>query len=335
MRRAHLSLLTTVLLCAPALAQTPPAPIKLRMSAIGPEGTAWARELRAFGRDLEDRTAGRVQMKWYFGSIAGDEVTALDRIMRGQLDGSAGAQVCDRLAPSLRVTRVLGLFQSREESSYALGRLRASLDGEFRQSGFVGYVSGMGSDILFTRDPVRSLADLRKSRLWVWNLDEVMVSELRRIGAEVQPATVEGAGKAYEEGRTGGFIAIPTAALAFQWSSQTRYFTDLRMGFLPGCVVVANRVFDTLPIPYQQAFREAMAKLALRFEDLGRAQDKALLGGLFAKQGVKPLPASDVFRSEFFAAAREARAHIDPKLVSHDLLLRVEGWLADYRAEHR
>ena len=104
---------------------------KTETSSSGFTPFAWI----AFTRNFNERTAGPVQVKWYFGSITGDEVTALDRIHRGQLDGAAGAGFCDRLAPSLRVTRVLGLFQSHEESSYVLGRLRATLRTTPRRSG--------------------------------------------------------------------------------------------------------------------------------------------------------------------------------------------------------
>jgi hypothetical protein len=35
-------------------------------------------------------------------------------------------------------------------------------DQEVRQNSFVGFFAGMGSDILFTRRPVRDLADLKR-----------------------------------------------------------------------------------------------------------------------------------------------------------------------------
>ena len=60
-------------------------------------------------------------MKWYLGGIAGDELAALERVKRGQLDGEAGAIFCQRLAPTLRVARVPGLFESREEFIYVVG----------------------------------------------------------------------------------------------------------------------------------------------------------------------------------------------------------------------
>ena len=85
------------------------------MAAPAPAGTAWARESHAFDREMQLATGGQVHIKWYLGGIAGDELTTLARVKRGQLDGAAGTAFCDRLAPTLRVGKVVGLFQSREE----------------------------------------------------------------------------------------------------------------------------------------------------------------------------------------------------------------------------
>ena len=103
----------------------------LRMAAIAPDGTSWARELKAFARDVEARTDGAVKVKWYLGGIAGEEYESLDRINRDQLDGAAGAMICDKLAPTLRVLRVPGLVRDRAEALHVINSLRAPIDGEF------------------------------------------------------------------------------------------------------------------------------------------------------------------------------------------------------------
>src|SRR5438270_13701597 len=84
--------------------------VTLRMGTMAPEGTAWARELNAFARDVAARTNGQVHIRWYFGGISGEEPTMGERIRRGQLDGAAsGGPLCETLAPSMRVMRVVGL----------------------------------------------------------------------------------------------------------------------------------------------------------------------------------------------------------------------------------
>jgi TRAP-type transport system periplasmic protein len=309
----------------------------LRMATPAPEGTAWARELKSFSREVEAGTHGDVRMKWYLGGIAGDELQIGERIKRDQLDGAgAGGMLCERLAPSMRVLRLLGVFQSRAEAAYVMQRLQPSLEGEFAKSGFslIGS-AGLGPEVIFLRNPVHSLAELRKVRLWRWDLDVVAHMMSVEIGMQVVSLPLEQAARAYDEGRTDGFLGIPTAALAFQWSTQARYLLDLRTGYLQACLIIANRAVDRLPPEHRDAIRTAAAKLQARLEDIGREQDAALLGGLFAKQGLKVLVPSESFRAEFWDAARASRDRLGEKLVPKPLLDRVMGMLADFRAEHR
>lgn len=327
------TVLVAALLLFAATAGADPPKVRLRMAAIAPDGTAWARELKALSRDIEASTGGQVDMKWYLGGIAGDELAAIERVQKGQLDGAAGASFCERLGPSLKVTRIVGLFQDRDETRHVIARLRPTLDAEFDQRGFVNLgVSGFGNAILFTRTPVRSMAELRQGKYFIWELDDVWVKLLPEMGVHAVPLPVSEAARAYDEGRTDGFIVIPSGALAFQWSTRAKYYSDLRAGFLPGCMTIARRAFDALPIASQQAIRTAVAKFMIRFEDVGRATDAALLGGLFEKQGLRQVPVSTSFRAEFLDQARQLRDKV--KIVPAEMFSQVQGWLADYRAEH-
>lgn len=308
----------------------------LKLASAVPEGTAWAREGHAFARDVELATHGRLRIKWYLGGIAGDELEVGDRIRRGQLDGAAsGGMLCGQVAPSLQITRVAGIFQSREELIYALGRLKPLLDAEFQKNGFQNlWEVPLGPGVLFTRQPVRTIQDLRRYRLWTWNLDRTLNMQIEAAGLHEVPLPLTEAGRAYDEHRTDGFVAIPTAGLAFQWSAQTRYVTDLRLGFLTGCLMIASRAIDPLPLEDRSALETAAAKFRARVDVIGRQQDDALLGGLFAKQGLHSVKISSAFRAEFFEIMRQARERLGDRLISHALLQNVLGMLADYRAEH-
>ena len=314
--------------------------VTLRMAAIAPDGTAWARELKALGRDVETGTEGSVRMKWYLGGIAGDERTALERVRKGQLDGLAGAMFCEQLAPSLRVMRIVGLFHDRDEGDRILNRLLPTAQTEMQQRGFVmlGGVGNFGSEIIFTREPVRAMADLRKTRLWTWNLDDLWVKELPAMGVSAVALPIEAAATAYDARQIDGFIAIPTAGLAFRWSAQAKYFTELSAAILPGCLVVSQHAFDQLGIEQQQSVQAASAKFMVRFGDLGQAQDEALLTTLFERQGLQRVPLSADFLAEFRQSARRAREETVSEMlrkggVDPTLLSRVLTWLADLRAD--
>jgi TRAP-type C4-dicarboxylate transport system substrate-binding protein len=236
----------------------------------------------------------------------------------------------------MRVLNILGMFQSRAEASYVAGRLKPILDGEFAKAGFTNLAElSVGPQVLFTRNPVQSLAELRKTKLWLWDLDEVQRKQLNQMGVPLAPSSLEAAAGDYDSGKNDGFLAVTQAALAFQWSTQARYLTPLRVGVLTGCLVIANRAFDALPLEAQQALRVAGAKAAARLEELGRTQDEALLGGLFTKHGLKFVKVTDHFRAEFFEAATTAREKLGKDLLPDALLMKVTTWLADYRAEHQ
>lgn len=312
------------------------AEVVIRIASPAPEGTAWARAGRAAANELDQSTNGKVKLKVFLGGITGNELETAERIQRGQLDAIAsGGMICMKTMPSFRILRIVGLFQSRDESAYVSGRLRRTFEAEARREGYVLLGDmGVGPDHTFTTTPITSLADLKRPRFWVWDLDDVMRTEMPSLGVTISPTPVESAARAFDEGKLNAFIAVPTAALAFQWSTQTRYVSDLRLGFLRGCVLVSTRVFDQLSVAEQQMVRASMAKLVAQLEDIGRRQDEALIGGLFERQGVRVVRATESFRAEFFEAARQAREKLGAKLVEPALLQKVMSMLADYRAEH-
>jgi TRAP-type C4-dicarboxylate transport system substrate-binding protein len=310
-------------------------PTVLRMAAVAPDGTPWARELRSFSRDVETQTHGEVQIKWYLGGIAGDELAALERMRHGQLDGLAGSSFCERLAPSMRVVSIVGLFQSRDEVGAVLAALGPTLAREFRHEGVIDLAETIfGADILFSRHPVANMADFRSTRWWIWNGSPVYQATFPLLGVASEAASLEQAAADFANHKSDGFVALPSAALAFQWSTLASYFTVLNMAMVPGCMVLTNVAMDPLTVEQQQAVRSAAAKFKIRWNDISAALDQSLVEQLFEKQGLKRVRVPTQFRAEFFDAARAARENLGDRLVPHELLSRVLIILADYRVEH-
>jgi TRAP-type C4-dicarboxylate transport system substrate-binding protein len=331
MNRAIVLLLSCV--AVPVLAE----PITLRMATQAPDGTGWARTLRSFTQDVERISGGSLKVKMYFNGVAGDEMEEGERIRKGQLDGAAsGHMLCERVAPSMRVLRLPGVFQSRDEATDVMNRLQPTLEKEAAKQGMVlTATTGLGPDVIFTREPVRTLAELRKVKLWRWELDEVGIATGRAMGLQIVPLALADAARMFDHGQLDGYLAIPAAALAFQWSTQAQVVTDLRSSYLYGCLIFSERAFHALTIEQQNALRTASAQIRVRFDDVGRRIDEQLLGGAFQKQGVRVAPVSASFRADYFNAARAARATVLDKLVPRELVDRVLGMLADYRAEHQ
>jgi TRAP-type C4-dicarboxylate transport system substrate-binding protein len=324
---------TVVLLAAAAAVRADP--VVLRYASMAPDGSAWAREVKAYAREVESATKGAVKVKLYLGAVAGEEGAVPERIRRGQLDGELAAVSCDRMGPSLKVLRIPGLMRRRDEAREIIERLRPTVEAEFRKAGFALLgLTWFGSDVIFSREPVRSLDDLRRMRFWIWNADQVWPTAMTQLGLHTVPLSVEEAGKAYEAGRVDGFLALPTAALVYQWSAQSHYLTKLPLATMAACNFVSNAVFDALPLDAQAAMRHASARLNYRFTDVSATQEDALLGGLLEKQGLRGLVPSETFRLLFLEATRVTRDKLPASVVPPELTQQVLGWLSDFRAAH-
>ncbi|HZS40340.1 MAG TPA: TRAP transporter substrate-binding protein DctP [Polyangia bacterium] len=308
----------------------------VRMATVAPDGTAYARELRAFSREVADATQGEVSMKWYWGGIAGDDRQVAERVKRGQLDGVASGMICQLVAPSFRALHMPGLFRTRDEVRYATGQLWSELAHEFHGAGYelLGFAL-LGPVEVFSRHPVRTLDDLKREKMWVWDTDVMLRDPLRAMGLDLVALPIEDAGRAYSDGKTDGFLTIPSGTLAFQWYAQAHYVTELRINYLTGCIAMTSRAFDRLPTAHQQSIRGAAAKFAARLEQVNEEQDRQLLGGLFTRQGITPVPVSEAFRAEFAQAARAALEKGGEQLVPSALRKRVEALIAEYRAAHK
>jgi TRAP-type transport system periplasmic protein len=307
----------------------------LRISSIAPEGTGYARELRGLAAETLALTQGRVRIKPYFGAIAGEERNAWERVKRGQLDGVASAaMLCEELSPSMRVMRLPGLFRSRDEVVAVMTRMKPVTDREFDRAGARNLGGVMvGPVILFTRDPMHTLAEMRQHTYWIWDADKVMAPVYPVLGISVLALPIYEAAHAFEQKRHDGFVATPAAALAFQWSTLARYYEPLPIAYLVGCLVVANRAFDELSLSDQQALAGAAAKAVMHIDEVGREMDTQLLGGLFEKQGLHQVAVTSQLQVEYDVSAVRARAElmaqhrVDPELVG-----KVEQMLAEIRA---
>ena len=309
-------------------------PHVLRIATAAPDGSGWARELKAVTRELEATSGGQVSIKWYFGSLAGNELEVESRIRRRQLDGVAsGGMLCMRLAPTMRVSRIPGLFQTRDEVMHVLNRLHTEIDGELGREGFVSLGwAGFGFDILFSRAPITSMAGLRAGKLWVWNLNPVLQAFERELGISFATGEPNDAARALRDQGLSGMIANPNVALAFQWSTEARYFTPLDVAFLPVCVLVSKASFEELDTESKEQLRAASAKMLARINLVSEDADRALLGGLFERQGLHRVALSAEFKRAFLDEARRARRALGDRLVPTALLDRVDGILAELRS---
>jgi TRAP-type C4-dicarboxylate transport system substrate-binding protein len=126
-------------------------------------------------------------------------------------------------------------------------------------------------------------------------------------------------------------VAIPSAALSYQWATRARNLTAEPLTYLSGCFIIATRALDSLTIEQQQVVRAASAKANFRVSRVEASMDEQLLNSLFAKQGVRTVALSPALDKEFRDASRVARERTNKQFLPPGLLERVEAIINEFR----
>lgn len=231
--------------------------------------------------------------------------------------------------------RVIGLLRDRREAAWLISRLKPRVDEEFKQCGYIHLADALvGMDVLFSRGPLRTLDDVRKTRFWIWDLDDMVQKQLTGLRIPFQAAPLPDATELYAKSQVDGFFTVPGAALAYQWSTQARYVAPLQATALAGCAFFTQAAYDGLPNEAKVVLTSATAKLQARFNDTTTAQDQQLLEQLFAKHGTKPLPVTPELRAELSRAALEAVRAGGNALLPAGLLDEASQLVSEYRRSH-
>ena len=110
--------------------------VTLKIATATPDGTQWMDDMRSGAKEIKERTAGRVQIKYYGGGIKGDDKKVLGQIRIRQLQG--GAFTPSALASQYSELNLYGMpliFDSEEEAAYVRSRLDTRLQKRTRRCG--------------------------------------------------------------------------------------------------------------------------------------------------------------------------------------------------------
>ena len=127
---------------------------------------------------------------------------------------------------------------------------------------------------------------------------------------------VEDAARAYEEqAASTAFSRCRRRRSPSSGRRRRSTLSELRLGFLPGCMVMTNRAWDQLDVERARGDHRARRRSSRRGSRIsGARRTRELLGTLFERQGLKQTPVSAAFAAEFFELARGARESVRDKL---------------------
>ena len=235
----------------------------LKLATVTPEGSDWMRQMRAGASEIEERTNGRVQIKFYGGGVQGNDAKVLGKIRIGALQGGAFTpSALGALYPDINLYGMPMVFETEEQAAYVRERMDERLLDGLEQAGFVsfGFAAG-GFASIMSNTPVTSLDDLRGQRVWIPEGDRISYETMEAVS--LSPVTLP-----LSDVLTGlqtGLIDIvgisPIGALVLQWHTKVKYMTELPLSYTIGVMVGDKKAFDKLSPADQSVVREVMTRI--------------------------------------------------------------------------
>jgi len=328
--------LASLVFCALLIGSASAHAVTLKIATVSPEGSGWMNVLRASGKEIAERTDGRVKLKFYPGGVMGDDKAVMRKIRIGQLHGAV--LTTGPLIPHYKDIQLFNLtmtFRNLDEVDYVRSRLdKTVLDGleanGFTAFGFaeVGFAYAMGLE------KGTSIAHARSQKVWIPDGDVAAAQAVAAFGITPVPLAITDVLAGLQTGLINGVAVPPIGALALQWHTQLKTAVDLPLLYIYGMLAVSNKHFKKVPDADKAVVREVLAAAVNKVNSTSRNDHEAALAVL-RKQGIEFSTPSLEETAEWrkFGEAANDRM-VREGLLSAEMYNQVKALLADYRSQN-
>lgn len=312
-------------------------PVVIKFATLAPEGTPWMNIMEEMNRELQEKSAGQVTLRFYAGGVAGDERDVIRKIRINQLHGGAfsGFGLGDIL-PEVRVLELPQLFQSSAEADHIATSLFEHFATGFAQKGYVLLaLNEAGSVYVFSKDPLRNKADMARARVWTWQGDPLPQAVFQAYGIAPVPLSLPNVLPSLQSGLIDACYGTPLTILALQWFTKVKYRTDLPMANVMGALLVSDAIWQQLSSVQHTLLREVVRKFNAKAVAQMRQYESKAVSLLHKTAGIETVtvPQEEVARIQEIST--QVRQELIGKLYPKTLLDHVLALRDAYRQSQR
>ncbi len=320
--RKHIYLLFALtMLFAPVFLVESKDQYVLKFATIAPEGTTWMKTMEEMNQEIQKLSSGRLKIRFYPGSIMGDEIDVLRKMRINQIHGGGFSGVgMGEIVPDVRALDLPFIFKNTKEVESTLAKLHDRFANDFRAKGFefmgwaeVGFVN------VFSKSPVKSIEDLRKTKMWVWQDDPVASSIFQGLGIPTIPLAMPDVMTSLQVGIIDTFYSPPLGAIALQWYTKVKYMMSFPITHSTGSVLVSKNFYDKLPPDLQEILKSQFAKYLSILNQRTRKDSQDAIETL-KKNQIEIVTSSEAEMKQFEDASVKVRNDLAGKIYSKEIL---------------
>ena len=333
-RRALVACLLLVLF-APSESRAADKPEhSFKLAVVVPDSTAWGQVGKEVKKEIEAVSNGRIEVKWYFGAVMGDEPDVVKKMRIGQLQGGGFTLVgLGVMVPPIKILELPFLFNSYEEVDHLLRSMKAPFETLFREKEFelVGWIE-VGFIQFYAKGDIQKYSDFRRTKMWTWSGEPLAHAILEAAGIPViVPLNLPDVYTALQSGIINAFYGPYYPIIAMQWHTQAKSMTRWTFSYSPGAIVVKKSAYDKLPEDLRGPFQAVLDKHLPRLVQRVR-EDNERSFEVMKEAGARPVVFSD---EEMRALRKQTKGIYDrfrDDIYPGWLLDEVLATLAAYRA---
>jgi TRAP-type C4-dicarboxylate transport system substrate-binding protein len=246
--RTALRLVVVLALAAsvPTLAQ---APINIRLATLAPDNSPWTSALRSMGATWQKLTASRVRLTVFAGTIPSESSAiarmAVDGLQAATLTAGGLAEIDD----AFNVFGIPFFFQSDAELVYVQEKLTAMLSQRLEAKkfhlinwGHAGWVQ------IFSKNPIRSLEDLKRAKLYTSEGSPKSVQWYTNNGFHVVPLAPGEIPKQLKlpTGAVDAAPSPPVFALTLQFFRDAPHMLEIRVAPLTSATIMTASAWNKI-----------------------------------------------------------------------------------------
>ncbi len=332
-RTAHLAaplllLLIALLAAPPARAQT----TVVKLATLVPDGSVWDKILREMGAEWSRSTQGRVSLLIYAGGVLGDEPDLVRRMRIGHLQAAALTSAgLANIEPSFQVFNIPMYFDSYDELNMVLKKLEPTFKQRLEAKGFVLLNWGHGGWVhFFSRQPLATVEDVKKSKMFVWAGDDRQTQLWKSLG--YQPVALQATDilTGLNTGMIETFPTTPVIAMSMQWFRVAPYMVEVGLAPLAGGLVMTRQAWNRIAEPDRARILEACARAERRLAMEVPRQDTSSVA-VMQQRGLKVVPVNAAGAAAWRAAAAQFAGKMRGDIVPADILDLAERERNAYR----
>ena len=272
-------LVSAVLLLVSAAVLCAEDKIVLKIATVAPSRSAWDIELKKVAEEWNRLTDGLVTVKIYTMSTLGGEKAGIQKLkaarpgQQAPLDGAIFTMIgLHELVPDAYIyTLALPfLIQNQAELDKALSIYGGKIESKIKNAGYELIAwSNVGWLSFYTKEPYKTLGELKKIKLSVAGLDSPILSDSFKLsGFNVADTPSQKFSQMLKsKNGIGGFFAVHLLTYATGFYKDIHYALDIKLCPVMAGFVISNASWNKIPAKYHAPMKEAMERARKRLND--------------------------------------------------------------------